>query len=55
MLILRRDQRPSFSIDEIKLTGKNASHIAEEYASKINYLFQNFLDAIADSRDDKKL
>ena len=52
ILILKEDRVPSPEIEEIDVTKEKASHLPEEGAADIKWLFQSYPDLIAHSFDD---
>ena len=52
VLSLKGDRFPSTEVKEIDLTEEKVSHLLEEYATDIKWLFQSYPDLIAHSFDD---
>ena len=52
VLTLKEDRFPITEIEEIDVAEEKVSHLSEEYAADIKWLFQSYMDVIAHSFDD---
>ena len=52
VLTLKEDRLPITEIEEVNVTEKKVSHLPEEYAADIKWLFQSYAHVIAHSFED---